>query len=73
MTTELQRDFGRVEAHVEVIQKDVEQIKTDLAAIRTTLAGKRAIVENDKARLAGVAVLAAILSHAINWLKPFMS
>lgn len=67
---ELQRDFGRVEAKVEILTEDVKVIKTDLAEIKKLLSNGAAIKENDWKRLSVTAILASIATHIFNWVKP---
>lgn len=71
--TEFQREFGRVEAKVEIMQKDVEQIKEDLAEIKEQLVGRKAVSTSDWKRLGLVATLASLATHIFNWLRPFTS
>jgi len=70
---ELQRDFGRVEAKVEILTDDVKIIKADLAEIKKLLSNGTAIKENDWKRLSVVAVLASIATSVFNWVKPFFT
>lgn len=67
----LERDFGKVEANVEILKADMAEVKKDLSEIKRAVLDKNAIASSDKARLGVVAVLASIGTHIVTWMKPF--
>lgn len=68
---EFQRDFGRMEANVEILTKDMEQVKSDLADIKDAIVAKRAVSASDYTRLGIVATLSTIFSQYFNVTKLF--
>lgn len=73
MDQSLQRDFGRLEAKVEIITEDTKAIKSDLAEIKQSLAARNAVRSSDLKRLGLVGILASIATHFIAWAKPFFT
>lgn len=67
----LQRDMGRVEAKVEIIQTDISSIKKDLLAIKNEVLSKKAIVDSDWKRLALFGTIITLVNQMITWVKPF--
>lgn len=69
----LERDFGKAEANIEILTKDMQVVKQDLTVIKNALLAKEAVVKSDTARLGVVAVGASILTHAVSWFRPFFT
>lgn len=67
-----QRDLGRVETKVEYLQQDTAEIKKDLADIKKTLVMRSAVKESDWKRLTLVGLIASIVTHSVNWIRPFL-
>lgn len=70
---ELQRDFGRVEAKVEILTDDMKIIKADLATIKDMVSSSKAVKESDWKRLSLAALLASVVTHIFNWLRPLFT
>lgn len=69
---QLQRDVGRVEAKVEIITDDLRTIKADLSSIKESLGSRKAVLDSDWKRLSAVALFASMVTHIVNWAKPYI-
>ena len=67
-----QRDLGRVESKLEDAREDIKELRTEIGEIKSILTGQTAVSTWNWKVLSGVAVLASLATHVINWVKPIL-
>ena len=72
MDFQLQRDLGRVESKLEDARDDIRDLRAEVGELKTLLTQRQAVSTWNWKVLGGVAVVASILTHVINWVKPIL-